>query len=93
MVLNPRHDCARESHVKLVVVVVGDTAIECARADAFQGMMSSGSDLVRLVHLLALDHPILQSRGEVAVEVASRRSAVYQYLKNGAISISACDRR
>ena len=65
----------------LVAVLVGDSATDGARADAFQGMMSNVSDLVRLVQLLVVDHPVLQSRDEVAASVVSRRCAVHQHLQ------------
>lgn len=64
-----------------MLVTVGDTASDGTRADAFQGMMSSGNNLVRFVQLIVVDRLILQSRDEVDVQIVSRRSTVYQHLR------------
>ena len=49
-----------EFHVILVAVLVGDAAIDGARADAVSSMMSSNDDLLRLLQLLGVVHLILQ---------------------------------
>lgn len=61
MLTKSRYDCTGEYNLLLFAVLVGDGALDRARANAFRSMLPNSDDLMGFFKLLVVVHLILQS--------------------------------